>query len=145
MPASLSRISFNTGDLYTDMISALLSLARSSHINSLALGTRRKLLHYSNVSSMPMDTIICCFCSLPSFSFRGSLKHIHYSPWGHLVWPAVILDLLTNHAFKTPNFWTQKYHWIHCLFLQKSLTCLFVCCFVSAGYEIIWHVWISII
>ena len=73
-PASPGRISFNIGPLCTSLISAFLSLARSRHNHALpfALGTTMKLLHHSDVSFTPKDTIICFFCNLSRSSYRGS-------------------------------------------------------------------------
>ena len=74
MPAGLSRISFNIEPLHAGLISALLRLAWSWHIHTLpqVLGKGTKLMHLSNVLSMPRATIICCFCSLLNSSFWGS-------------------------------------------------------------------------
>ena len=71
---SLGRIMFNVGPLCTGLISTLSTLAgyRHNHILPLALETITKLLHHSNVSSMPRGIIIYYFCSLSSSSFRDS-------------------------------------------------------------------------
>ena len=73
-PANLSRISLNVGPLYTGLISILLSLARSrhNHILPFIFGTMTKLLYYSDDSSAPGGTTICCFCSQSTSSLRGS-------------------------------------------------------------------------
>ena len=74
MSASLGRISVKVGTLSTGLISPLLSLGGSRYNCTLplALETRTKLLDLSNVSSMPRDTFMCCFCSLCRSSFRGA-------------------------------------------------------------------------
>ena len=60
MPASLGRISFSVGPLWTGLISTSLSLAGSSYSLTLqfALGTNTKLLHHLDVSSTHRAIII---------------------------------------------------------------------------------------
>ena len=75
---NLGSMFFDVRPLWMDLISALLSLARSRHSLTFpfALGTNMKLICHSDVSSMPGGTITCCLCSLSSSSFRGPAKYI---------------------------------------------------------------------
>ena len=62
MPANLGSISFSVGPLWMGLICTLLHFAGSRHNLTFpfALGTTLKLLHHSDVSSMPSRTTTCC-------------------------------------------------------------------------------------
>ena len=61
---------FRVGPLCIGLISAWFNHTGSKHSLTfpLALGTSRKLLHHSDVSSTPSGAVMCCFCSLSNSS-----------------------------------------------------------------------------
>ena len=63
MLVSLGRLSFRAAHMCTGLIITLLSLAGYRHSCTVpfALGTKTKLLHYSDVSFTAKGTIISCF------------------------------------------------------------------------------------
>ena len=63
---SFDNMSFSIGLLCMGLISAWFSCAWSKHSFTLplALGTNTKLLHHSDLSSIPSGAIMSCCCSL---------------------------------------------------------------------------------
>ena len=61
--------------LWIGLINALFNHTRSKCKLILALSTKMKLLHHSDISFTPNGTIICCFSCCSSFSFSGFAAH----------------------------------------------------------------------
>ena len=70
---SLGSMSFNVGPLYMGLIKAWFNCAGSKHNLTLplALGTNTKLLHHSDILSIPSGVIISSCCSLSNSSLNS--------------------------------------------------------------------------
>ena len=138
MPASLSRVLLRIVFLCTGLISTLLSLAGSSHKCTLplALSIGTKLLHHSDVSSTPNNTIMCCFCNLSSSSLSRCWHYIHYPPGLVLVGTASLFHPQHDCALKKCNSCKSTTKFIVNVLLNWSVS-FSVCRYIWNGPEII--------
>ena len=74
MYVSLENISLTVGLLYTGLLNAWFSLARSEHGQTIPffIGTSMKLLHDSNILPTPSGTSICFLIGLLDSFLNGS-------------------------------------------------------------------------
>ena len=108
----LRKISLVVGPMYTGLISVWFSHLWQWHNLPfpLCLGTSTKLLHHSDVLSIPKGTIIGCFFAIglthPWRAVVMCMPYLFEVPsmvWHHL-WPAKMV------------FWNSQFLWIHIWF-----------------------------